>query len=150
MAIAQGATAPDFTLPDQDGTPVSLSTLLEKGPVVLFFYPMADSSGCTTEVCHFRDLATDFDTVGAQRVGISKDAVDKQARFASKHTLGYPLLSDAGGAVAKSYGVRGLFGLFGPSQRITFVIGQDRIVKKVVTGLMNATAHADEALAALR
>ncbi len=151
MAIAEGAVAPDFTLPDQDGNPVTLSSLLAGGPVVLFFYPLAESAVCTKEVCHFRDLAADFTAAGAQRVGISKDSVEKQAGFASHHDVDYPLLSDADGFVAASYGVRpALFGKLGPLSRTTFAIGADGTVKKVVTGMLNATVHADEALAALR
>nr|MDT0527202.1 peroxiredoxin [Streptomyces sp. DSM 41633] len=68
----------DFTLPDETGTPRSLTELLTEGPVVLFFYPAALTSGCTAEACHFRDLAAEFAAVGARPVGISGDTVDKQ------------------------------------------------------------------------
>ena len=95
-----GDEVPDFELPDQDGVPRRLSTLLTDGPVVLFFYPAAMTSGCTAESCHFRDLAAEFAAAGAQRVGISADAVDKQAEFDRINSLGYPLLSDPDGAVA--------------------------------------------------
>lgn len=150
MAIAEGAVAPDFTLPDQDGNAVTLSTLLASGPVVLFFYPMAESSGCTKEVCHFRDLATGFRSAGVQRVGISRDSVEKQARFASKQDVDYPLLCDEGGRIAKAYGLRPLLGIVGPPARTTFAIGADGLVKKVVGSQLNMNVHADEALAALR
>ena len=73
----------DFELPDQTGTPRRLSTMLADGPVVLFFYPMAMTKGCTAEACHFRDLAGEFADAGAQRVGISLDAVEKQKQFKS-------------------------------------------------------------------
>ncbi len=76
--IGSGSSAPDFTLPDETGTPRKLSDFLAKGPVVLFFYPGAMTSGCTAESCRFRDLAAEFDAVGAQRIGISADTVDKQ------------------------------------------------------------------------
>ena len=78
-----GDTAPDFTLLDQAGEERSLSGLLAAGPVVLFFYPAAMTTGCTKEACHFRDIGAEFDAVGAQRVGISMDAVDKQAEFSA-------------------------------------------------------------------
>jgi peroxiredoxin Q/BCP len=98
--IAEGAQAPDFELPDQDGRPVRLSTALQDGPVVLFFYPVALSGGCTTEACHFRDLATEFKEAGAQRLGISTDPVAKQKKFAEVNAFDYPLLSDESGDVA--------------------------------------------------
>ncbi|MGZ4438004.1 MAG: peroxiredoxin, partial [Nocardioidaceae bacterium] len=89
--IAEGTQAPDFELPDQDGKPVRLSELLLEGPVVLFFYPAAMTPGCTKESCHFRDLAAEFAAVGAQRVGISTDPVDRQKQFAERHSFDYPL-----------------------------------------------------------
>lgn len=151
MAIPEGAKAPDFTLPDQSGKPVTLSTLLASGPVVLFFYPAAETKVCTQEACHFRDLAADFADAGVQRVGISRDSVDKQAGFAANHELDYPLLSDPDATVARSYGVKPfLFGKLGPNQRLTFAIGADGLVKKVVSGMLNSDIHADQALAALR
>ncbi|MHB1252504.1 MAG: peroxiredoxin, partial [Acidimicrobiales bacterium] len=92
-----GEIAPDFSLPDQDGVVRSLSTLLVSGPVVLFFYPAAMTKGCTKESCTFRDLAAQFAAVGAQRIGISMDSVERQATFAEYNALDYPLLSDEGG-----------------------------------------------------
>jgi peroxiredoxin Q/BCP len=149
--IAEGSRAPDFTLPDQTGTPVTLSTLLAQGPVVVFFYPAAETSVCTKEACHFRDLAAEFALAGAQRIGISKDSVAKQAGFAEHWDLDYPVLSDPEGSVAALFGIKpALFGKIGPLQRATFAIRADGTVAKVVTGMLNATIHADEALAALR
>src|SRR5881275_1464092 len=99
--LKPGEVAPDFELADQYGVPYRLTTLLAEGPVVLFFYPAAMTSGCTKESCHFRDLATEFAAVNGQRVGISRDAVDKQHQFSEKHGFDYPLLSDADGTVAQ-------------------------------------------------
>src|SRR5271165_3426962 len=96
----KGESVPDFELPDQNGTPRRLSDLAAAGPVVLFWYPAAMTYGCTKESCHFRDLKAEFDAVGAQRVGISADKVDKQKQFATKHNFDYPLLSDADGTTA--------------------------------------------------
>lgn len=146
-----GDVVDDFTLPDQTGAPRRLSELLADGPVVLFFYPAAMTPGCTKEACHFRDLAGDFAAVGAARVGISTDAVDKQARFADSQGFDYPLLSDSDGAVATTFGVkRGLLGKFLPVKRTTFVIDTDRTVLEVISSEVNMDTHADKALQVLR
>ena len=151
MPLAIGAVAPDFTLPSQDGSPVTLSTLVAEGPVVVFFYPAAETTVCTKEACHFRNLAGEFAAVGAKRVGISKDSVEKQAGFATHLGLDYPVLSDPAGSAAALYGVkRALLGLIGPLQRTTFAIGADGTIKAVVEGMLNAEIHADQALAALK
>ncbi|MFD0149603.1 peroxiredoxin [Streptomyces sp. NPDC055721] len=144
-----GDLVEDFTLPDETGTPRSLSELLAEGPVVLFFYPAALTPGCTAEACHFRDLAAEFRAVGALPVGISTDGVERQLEFAERHSLGYPLLSDPDGAVRDLFGVKRGFSL-APTKRITFVIGQDRRVREVVRSELRMSAHADRALAALR
>jgi peroxiredoxin Q/BCP len=144
-----GDLAPDFELPDQDGVPRALSGFLEQGPVVLFFYPMAFTPGCTRESCHFRDLAAEFSAVGAQRVGISADPVDKQRAFADKHDFDYPLLSDVDGTVAALFGVKRALPLL-PNRRATFVIGTDSHILEVVTSELNMAKHADRALDALR
>jgi peroxiredoxin Q/BCP len=144
-----GDIAPDFELPDENGKPRRLSEMLEEGPVVLFFYPAAMTPGCTAESCHFRDLKAEFDAVGAQRVGISADQVEKQKRFSDKHSFDYPLLSDHDGAVATAYGVRRRFTALSPTKRATFVIGRDRKITAVVQSEVRMNVHADRALAAL-
>ena len=146
-----GDRVPDFELPDQTGTTRSLSSLLANGPIALFFYPAAMTPGCTKEACHFRDLAGEFAAVGASRVGISTDAVDKQAKFSDSQRFDYPLLSDADGKVAESFGVkRGLLGKFLPVKRATFVIDSDRTVLAVISSEVNMDTHADKALEVLR
>jgi peroxiredoxin Q/BCP len=145
-----GDVVPDFELPDETGAPRRLSDLLAGGPVVLFFYPAAMTSGCTKESCHFRDLKGEFDAVGAQRVGISADTVDKQRQFSEKHTFDYPLLSDPDRAVAESLGVKRMLRVVGPNRRTTFVIDTDRILLAVLDSQINMNAHADEALEILR
>jgi peroxiredoxin Q/BCP len=146
-----GDLVEEFVLPDQDGTPRKLSDLLADGPVVLFFYPAAGTPGCTREACHFRDLAKDFADVGATRVGISTDAVEKQSKFSNDHGFDYPVLSDADGTVATSFGVkRGLLGKLMPVKRTTFIIGTDRKVVDVIGSEMNMNVHADKALEILR
>lgn len=147
MALQPGDVVDDFELPDQTGTPRRLSTMLQDGPVVLFFYPAAMTFGCTRESCHFRDLGGEFAAAGGQRVGISRDEVSKQAQFAEKHGFDYPLLSDPDGVVA------GLFDVArtkGPPQRATFVIDRDRRIVEVVKSEVRFNVHADRALAALQ
>lgn len=146
-----GDTVADFELPDQTGAPRKLSTLLADGPVVLFFYPAAGTPGCTREACHFRDVASEFVALGASRVGISTDPVNKQAKFAADHGFDYPLLADTDGAVARAFGVkRGLLGKLMPVKRTTFVIDTDRTVLDVIGSEFNFNSHADKALQTLR
>jgi peroxiredoxin Q/BCP len=102
--IEQGDEAPDFTLPDQDGNPVELSEL-RGHPVVLYFYPKADTPGCTTQACGVRDHRADYAKTGAAVLGISPDPVAKVKRFHDKQALNFALLADDGHAVADTYGV---------------------------------------------
>jgi thioredoxin-dependent peroxiredoxin len=143
-----GDKAPEFSLDDQDGVTRTLTSLLGEGPVVLFFYPAAMTSGCTKESCHFRDLKAEFSKVGAQRVGISMDTVDKQRRFSDKHSFDFPLLADIGGSVARAYGVKRPLNLL-KVRRSTFVIGTDGIIKAVISSETNMDSHADRALESL-
>jgi peroxiredoxin Q/BCP len=151
MALNKGDLVEDFELPDQTGTPRRLSTLLAGGPLVLFFYPAAMTGGCTAESCHFRDLAAEFTAAGAQRVGISRDAVDKQRKFAELNNFDYPLLSDPGSVVAAAMGVKRKLPL-GPlsTRRMTFVIDTDRRVLEIIHSESNTDEHADRALEVLR
>ncbi len=151
MAYGKGDVVDDFELPDQSGAPRRLGDFLATGPVVLFFYPAAMTRGCTAESCHFRDLAAEFAEVGAHRVGISRDGVDRQKQFADLHGFDYPLLSDADGAVAGRWGVRRRLAL-GPlsTRRMTFVIDTDRRVLDVIHSEVSMNDHADRALEVLR
>jgi thioredoxin-dependent peroxiredoxin len=171
--MIEGEKAPNFTLYDHTGRSRTLSALLSDGPVVLFFFPLASSPICTAQACHFRDLSNEFATVGAQRVGISTDTVDKQAHFAQQRSFDYPLLSDADGVVSELFGVRrgsfaklrssvvareatrasrkhsrrrGLLARLLPVRRTTFVIDTDRTVLKVVSNEVRASVHADQTL----
>jgi peroxiredoxin Q/BCP len=144
-----GDEAPDFALSDETGTSRRLSEFLANGPVVLYFYPMALTRGCTAESCHFRDLSAEFAELKAQRVGISADKVEKQKRFSDKHQFDFPLLSDPDKSVARAYGVRRGPGPI-PNKRTTFVIGTDGLIKAVVRSETNMNVHADRALATLR
>lgn len=128
-----------------------MTDLLADGPMVLFFYPAAFTPGCTAEACHFRDLAAEFAEVGASRVGISADAVAKQAEFAEAKSFDYPLLSDEDGTVATAFGVkRGLLAKFSPVKRSTFVIDTDKKLLETYSSEVRFEAHADKALEYLR
>ncbi|GLX98295.1 peroxiredoxin [Herbidospora sp. NBRC 101105] len=146
-----GELVADFALPDENGETRRLSEFLKEGPVVLFFYPAAMTSGCTAETCHFRDLAAEFTSVGAVRVGISKDKVKRQKMFAEGNRLDFPLLSDEEGLVAKQMGVRRSVAV-GPfvTRRVTFVIDTDFRVVDVIHNEVVMTDHADRALKTLR
>jgi thioredoxin-dependent peroxiredoxin len=148
--MRKGDVVPDFELPDQTGTLRKLSDLLANGPVVLFFYPGAMTYGCTKESCHFRDLQAEFAAVGAQRIGISADTVDKQKQFDEKESLGYPLLSDTDHSVAKQLGAKRGGPSFVPNKRITFVIDTDRTILGVIHTEISMGAHADKALEILK
>ncbi len=148
--MEKGDQVPDFELPDEDGHPRKLSDLAASGPVVLFFYPAAMTYGCTKESCHFRDMKAEFEAVGAQRVGISADQVEKQKQFSDKHSFDYPLLSDPDGAVATQFGVRRGFAKLSPTKRATFVIGPDLRVIEVIQSEVRMNVHADRALEALK
>jgi peroxiredoxin Q/BCP len=147
VSLSTGDIAPDFALPDQDGTVRRLSELVAAGPVVLFFYPGAMTRGCTAEACHFRDLATEYAAAGVQRVGISRDPVAKQKEFADTYTFDYPLLSDPESEAITAYGVKREISL-GPlsTKRMTFVIGTDRTILAVIHSELDMNQHATEAL----
>jgi peroxiredoxin Q/BCP len=147
--LEAGDLAPNFTLSDQTGASVELSSLLATGPVVLFFYPAAMTIGCTREACHFRDAGPEFAALGAARIGISADPQSTQSEFSRQNRLDFPLLTDADGTVAKAYGARRT-GLADSHKRATFVIGTDGIVLAVVSSQLRMREHADRSLAVLR
>ncbi|MFC4337492.1 peroxiredoxin [Salininema proteolyticum] len=149
--VGPGTLVEDFSLPDQSGGVRSLSEFLAEGPVVLFFYPRAMTSGCTAESCHFRDLAGEFAEAGARVVGVSADPPARQREFDEAYSLGYPLLSDVDHVVAEALGVRRWVKL-GPlsRKRVTFVIGSDWRIGRVVHSETSMREHADEALAFVR
>jgi thioredoxin-dependent peroxiredoxin len=141
--LAPGDLAPDFTLNDQDGKPVSLASL-RGSRVVLYFYPEAMTPGCTTEACDFRDNLNSFAGAGVRVVGISKDDVAKLKRFAERDRLNYTLLSDEDLIVQQRYGVWGEKSLYGKivmgSIRSTFVIGEDGRIERAWYNV-KATGH---------
>ncbi len=149
--INQGEQAPDFELPNQDGEPVKLSGLRGK-PVVVYFYPKADTPGCTTQACGVRDHRADYLAAGATVLGISPDPVAKVKRFHEKYALDFPLLADAGHVVAERYGVWVEKSMYGRKymgmQRATFIIDADGRVAAVIPKVTPKT-HDDQVLKAL-
>jgi thioredoxin-dependent peroxiredoxin len=149
--LEPGDTAPDFTLPDQHGAPVTLSELRGR-PVVLYFYPKADTPGCTVQACGVRDRQADYESAGAAVLGVSKDAVEDVLAFDEKHGLGFPLLSDADHAVAEAYGTWVEKQMYGKThmgvQRATFVIDGDGRIAHVIPKADPKT-HDDAVLGAL-
>jgi peroxiredoxin Q/BCP len=143
-----GQIVDDFAATDQHGATRRLSELLGAGPVVLYFYPKAFTPGCTREACHFRDMNAELRAAGGQAVGVSADAVDRQAAFDEKHTLGFPLLSDPDRKLARLFGVKRPGPIF--NKRATFVIDTDRRILAVISSELNMNVHADRAIEALR
>ena len=126
MPLKPGDPAPDFALPDQSGNTVELAGLRGR-KVLIFFYPKALTSGCTTQACGLRDVAADV--AGTAILGISPDKPSLQAKFDTKHGLGYPLLSDPDHAVAEAYGVWGEKSMYGRKYmgiiRSAFLVDED-------------------------
>jgi peroxiredoxin Q/BCP len=149
--IETGEKAPAFTLPDQDGTDVSLADFAGQ-TVVLYFYPKADTPGCTTQACGLRDSAADFNDIGAVVLGVSPDPVKRVKKFHDGQGLNFTLLADADHAVCDAYGVwveKSLYGKkYWGAQRSTFVIDGDGTVVHVIEKASPKT-HAADVLAAL-
>ena len=138
-----GDLAPAFTLPDESGSPVSLSDFAGRN-LIIFFYPKAMTPGCTTEACDFRDRADSLLSAGYSVVGVSPDPVDRLQKFREKEALVYPLLSDEDHAVAVAYGAWGTKKNYGREYegliRSTFVVGADGNLDRVYRNV-RATGH---------
>jgi peroxiredoxin Q/BCP len=149
--IEEGDQAPDFELPDQNGNVVKLSDLRGQ-TIVLFFYPKADTPGCTTQACGVRDHRQDYEGANVAVLGVSPDPVKAVSRFDLKYELGFPLLSDEDHAVAEAYGVwvqKSMYGrTYMGNERTTFVIGPDGTVTSVLRKVKPAE-HDQLVLAAL-
>ena len=148
--VQVGEMAPDFALQDQSGETITLSGLRGK-TVVIFFYPKADTPGCTVEACGFRDNKALFDGKDVVLLGMSPDPVKAQSKFAEKYELPMQLLADEGHEVAEKYGVWAEKSMYGRKymgiDRTTFVIGPDGKVERVFEKVKPA-GHAEEVLAA--
>ncbi|HEY2334660.1 MAG TPA: thioredoxin-dependent thiol peroxidase [Solirubrobacterales bacterium] len=149
--LEAGASAPEFSLPDQDGNAVSLSDLKGK-TVVLYFYPRAGTPGCATQACGVRDRGGDYRAAGARVIGVSPDTVEAEKKFAGKFDLDFTLLADADHAVADAYGAWVEKSMYGKRymgvQRATFIVGPDGKIAKVFPKVSPKT-HDDVVLKAL-
>ena len=150
--IQVGRAAPQFKLPSSTGKTITLADFVGQRRVVLFFYPKADTPGCTTEACGFRDALPRFDESKVAVLGISPDSVEDVAKFAQKFRLNFPLLADADHAVAERFGVWREKTLYGKRYwgvaRTTFVIGTDGRIERVFENV-KPDGHEREVLEAL-
>jgi peroxiredoxin Q/BCP len=149
--LSPGDTAPDFALPDQNGDEVRLSDLRGR-PVVVYFYPRADTPGCTKQACGVRDHRADYEAAGATVIGISPDPPGRVAKFAAKRSLEFPLLGDEDHAVADAYGTWGEKKMYGKTywgvSRSTFIVDPAGNIAHVIPKASPKT-HDEEVLAAL-
>lgn len=144
-ALSVGDEAPRVSARDQHGETVELAAVYAKGPTLVYFYPKADTPGCTAQACSLRDAFPDFTGQGMQILGVSADTVEGQKKFAEKYNLPFTLLADADGAVAKAFGVPTMMGY---AKRQSFIVKDGKIawiVESAKTG-----DHAAEVQAALR
>jgi len=141
--LAPGDTAPDFTLPDADGNPISLS-MLRGTRVIVYFYPAAMTPGCTTQACDFRDSLGSLAAAGVAVLGVSPDQPAKLAKFRDRDAITFPLLSDPGHEVHRAYGAYGEKTMYGRKTvgviRSTFVVGPDGTLEQVYYNV-KATGH---------
>jgi thioredoxin-dependent peroxiredoxin len=153
VALAEGDKAPDFTLPASTGEQISLSEVLGKSNVVLYFYPKDMTPGCTAEACSFRDLEAEFAEAGAVILGVSADTLESHAKFSDKHELNFPLLSDLDGKVAQQYGVWKEKNNYGTRrmgvERTTFVIDKQGIIRRIYPKV-KVNEHAEAVLGVMR
>jgi thioredoxin-dependent peroxiredoxin len=149
--LEAGDIAPDFSLPDQNGEEVTLSDYRGR-TVVLYFYPRADTPGCTTQACGVRDHAADYEAAGATVIGVSPDPVPAVSGFADRYSLRFPLLADADHAVADAYGTWSERRMYAKTywgvSRSTFIIDPDGRIARVF-GKVSPKTHDEEVLAAL-
>jgi len=134
-----GARAPEFTLPDADGQPTSLSNLLRDGALVLYFYPADFTPGCTREACQLRDLHSEVEAAGLRVAGISPQSPESHRSFRDKYRLPFTLLADVDRFVIKMYGVQGPLG-FGV-RRATFLIDQARHIQDALVADFRIGQH---------
>ncbi|MFN7119059.1 MAG: thioredoxin-dependent thiol peroxidase [Saprospiraceae bacterium] len=146
--LKEGDKAPDFTGVNENGEPVSLSDFQGK-KLILFFYPKADTPGCTAEACSLRDAYSELKDKGFELLGVSVDTARKQGNFKKKYNLPFPLLADTDQNVVKAYGVWGPKQMFGKTydgiNRTTFVIDENGVIQKIFTKVETAN-HAEQIL----
>ena len=149
---AEGEVAPDFRVTADDGSTVALEDFRGRN-LLLYFYPKANTTGCTHEAMEFRDRMMDFQALKTSIVGVSGDTVEEQTKFKERYSLNFPLLADTEFQVIEAYDARRMKSFFGKSflgiVRTTFWIGPDGTIRKIWPRV-NVKGHADEALAAIR
>lgn len=152
MTVENGSPAPDFTLPTDGGGSVTLSALKGR-PVIVYFYPKDDTSGCTKEACGFRDQFPDFTGLDAAIIGISKDGVASHDKFKAKYELPFTLAADTETAVAQAYGVWVEKSMYGRKymglERATFLIDRQGVIRQV-WHKVKVTGHVEAVLKALK
>lgn len=150
--LSEGSPAPDFTLPGDNGTEISLSAYRGQ-PVVLYFYPKDNTSGCTKQAVAFNDLSGDFKAAGVAIIGVSPDPAASHDKFKSKYGLGFPLAADQDTAVATAYGVWVEKSMYGKKymgvERTTFLIDADGVVRKAWRKV-KVPGHVEEVLEAAK
>jgi len=150
--IDTGTEAPDFELPNQDGETVKLADLRGKW-VVLYFYPKADTPGCTTQACSIRDRTSEYEELGAEVIGVSPDEPKELRKFADKYDLPFTLVGDTDHSVADAYGTwveKSMYGRkYWGNARATFLIDPDGVVRHIIPKVSPKT-HDDQVLSALR
>jgi peroxiredoxin Q/BCP len=143
--LAVGAAAPQISAKDQDGKVVKFSEVYAKGPTLVYFYPKANTPGCTKQGCSLRDSWTEFQGKGIQVLGVSGDKPESQKNFRDKFTFPFPLIADDDGAVAKAFGVPSILGI---TSRMSFIV-KDGKVAWTMTSKTTTQTHAADVLKAL-
>jgi len=139
--LKTGAKAPEFVLPNENGEEVSLTDILESGPIILYFYPADFTPGCTKEACSIRDMHDDILSVGLKVVGISPQDAASHIKFKDKHKLPFMLLSDTDKVAIKMYDVDGPFGV--GVRRATYLISQGAKIQSALQADVMISRHAD-------
>jgi len=146
--VAQGDVVPRFTATLQDGSTFDSASLLGKKSLVLFFYPKDNTPVCTQQACAFRDAYEQFARADVEVVGVSSDSPESHRRFAAKHRLPFPIISDADSSLRKLFGVPRALGIF--PGRVTYVIDREGVVRLVYNATLAAEPHVRKALDAIR
>ena len=149
MALGIGDSIPHFELKDQDGNRFKVGELIGKHHILIYFYPMDDSPGCTTEACTFQDNLTHFDELNCKVIGISRDKTSSHKRFANNYGLNFPLLSDNKKQVRKMFGVKDVIPGVMPGRK-TYLIDLEGKITNIFEYQFKPKKHVLEALLALQ
>jgi len=149
MALKVGDKIPNFTAYDTNGNVFESKSIIEKKPLVIYFYPKDDTPGCTIQACSFRDAYEDFKDLGAEVIGISSDSIVSHQKFTKQYKLPFILLSDENKKIRNAFGVSSsLFGLI--PGRVTYVTDKSGIIKMIFDNTMMPTKHISKALEAIK